>query len=267
MSQYSMISRNCMPRPFRSPCPLAALLAVALASGIAGVGSAEDSSKKKVGQSESLLELSNWTRQGEWAMAGDIKGNPRKKEWKSIDEDGESILYNGKKGDTTDIISKSEYGDVEAKIVFMIPKSSNSGIYFQGRYELQILDSYGKPDEKLKHADCGGIYERWDESAPEDDKGFEGTPPNTNASKAPGSWQSFHVLFRAPRFDESGKKSENARFVRVVHNGVTIHEDVELTGPTRGGAAEEVERGPFRIQGDHGPVAIRKFHVQPMELD
>ena len=49
----------------------------------------------------------------------------------------------------------------------MIPKSSNSGIYLMGRYEIQILDSYGKPDNGLSFSDCGGVYERWDDSKPD----------------------------------------------------------------------------------------------------
>lgn len=218
-------------------------------------------------QAESLLSPSCWKELSEWATADKIVGHPTKKEWKSV-KDGEKFLYNGKKGKAGNLVSKSEFGDVEIKVQFMIPKGSNSGIFFQNRYELQILDSYGKADEALKHGDCGGIYERWDDSKEGKDKGFEGTPPRTNATKAPGAWQEFHVIFRAPRFDDAGKKTENARFVRVVHNGVTIHENAEVTGPTRGGTAgPEASKGPFKIQGDHGPVAFRKLEVKSLQLD
>ena len=218
-------------------------------------------------RAESLLDPKSWTELSDWAMAGKVVGHPTKKEWKSI-EPGDKLLYNGKAGKTGNLISKAEYGDVEVKVQFMIPKGSNSGIYFQNRYEIQILDSYGKADEALKHGDCGGIYERWDDEKEGKHKGFEGTPPRTNATTAPGTWQEFHIIFRAPRFAEDGKKTENARFVRVVHNGVTIHENAEVTGPTRGGAAgPELASAPFKIQGDHGPVAFRKFEVKPLELD
>lgn len=209
-----------------------------------------------------LLALDAWTETGKWAKAGAIQGNTQEKKWKSVTL-GDAILYNGAEGKTTNMTSKSDHGDVELEIEFMIPKSSNSGIYLMGRYEIQILDSYGKPDEGLSASDCGGIYERWDESKPEGAKGYEGTAPATNASTAPGTWQTYHIQFRAPRFDAAGNKTENARFLRVVHNGVVIHEDVEVTGPTRGGASgPEAPRGPVTVQGDHGPIAFRSFTMR-----
>src|SRR5690606_13008133 len=112
----------------------------------------------------------------------------------------------------------------------------------------------------------GAIYERWDDSKPEGSKGYEGTPPSTNACSAPGTSQTFKIKFRAPRFDAAGQKIENARFIRVEHNGVVIHEDVEVTGPTRGGAEGEVAAAPLVVQGDHGPVAFRKFVVRPAQF-
>jgi hypothetical protein len=111
--------------------------------------------------------------------------------------------------------------------------------------------------------DAGGIYQRWDEVRPEGARGFEGQAPRINASRAPGLWQTFHILFRAPRFDAQGNKTENARFVRVLHNGSVIHENVEVTGPTRGSAfADESRTGPLLIQGDHGPVAFRNIRYK-----
>ena len=170
--------------------------------------------------------------------------------------DKKFVLVNGAAGRTVNLITKDEYGDIEAHIEFMIPKGSNSGAYFMGRYEIQILDSYGV--EKPKYGDCGGIYQRW-----ADNMGFEGHAPQENASKAPGQWQSFDVIFRAPRFDKDGKKSANARFVKVVHNGKLIHENVDVTGPTRAATYDdEKATGPIMIQGDHGPVALRNFRVR-----
>lgn len=193
-----------------------------------------------------------------------VDDKEEKKKWKTI-EPGTGMLINGREGKTGNLVTKGEFGDVEVEIEFMIPQGSNSGIYFQECYEVQILDSYGKSDDEISVHDCGAIYERWDEKR--EPKGYEGTLPKTNASRAPGEWQTFHIVFRAPRFDAEGRKTENARFVKVVHNGTVIHENVECTGPTRGGAAKEVAKAPFRIQGDHGPVAFRKFSIKPLSLD
>ena len=175
--------------------------------------------------------------------------------------EGKGVLVNGDKGRTGNLFSKHEHGDVMAAIEYMVPEGSNSGIYFQGRYEIQILDSHGKTG--LTHGDNGGIYERW-----ADGKGFEGTAPAINASKPPGEWQKFIVTFRAPRFDKRGKKIENARFVKVVHNGQLIHHNVEVAGPTRAAAYnDEKPTGPLMLQGDHGPVAFRKIVLKPAKLD
>ena len=70
------------------------------------------------------------------------------------------------------------------------------------------------------------------------------------------------MIFQAPRFDENGKKTANAKFVKVIHNGQVIHENVEVTGPTRAAAfADEKATGPLMFQGDHGPVAYRNLRV------
>jgi hypothetical protein len=143
----------------------------------------------------------------------------------------------------------------------MMPKGSNSGIYLLGRYEIQLFDSWGV--QTPKSSDCGAIYERWDETKPEGSKGFEGHPPRYNVSRAPGLWQHYKIVFQAPRFDQNGKKTANARFVKVIHNGVLIHENVELSGPTRSaGFTDEKPTGPIMFQGDHGPVALRNIRYK-----
>ncbi len=194
----------------------------------------------------------NWSITGsvlsDHTVEGDIKTT-----------EGTGVLVNQNTENEKDHLFTSwEHGDLELDIEFMMPKGSNSGIYFQGRYEVQLFDSWQV--EKAQSSDCGGIYERWDESKPEGQKGYEGHAPRINAAKAPGLWQHYHIIFRAPRFDASGAKVENARFEKVEHNGVIIHEDVELFGPTRAAAFEdEVARAPLMIQGDHGAVAFRNI--------
>jgi hypothetical protein len=129
-------------------------------------------------------------------------------------------------------------------------------VYLQGRYEVQIFDSWGV--EKPGFGDCGGIYQRG-----RDGERFEGHSPRENASRPPGEWQTFDIIFQAPRFDAAGGKTANARFVRVVHNGVVIHENVEVTGPTRAATFEDEKAlGPLMLQGDHGPVAYRNIVVK-----
>jgi hypothetical protein len=106
----------------------------------------------------------------------------------------------------------------------------------------------------LKYGDCGDIYNT--------------AAPRTNVCKAPGEWQTCDVVFRAPRFDASGKKTANARFVKVVFNGTVIHENVEVKGPTTAslGGAEKPE-GPVMLQGDHGPVAFRNLRLKPLAAE
>lgn len=205
--------------------------------------------------------LSAWKDATGWAVAGEVVIDPANEKQLKVAAPGKTVVAVEKKVKGDYLVSKAQYGDLEARIEFMIPKGSNSGIYFMGRYEVQILDSFGKKD--ITHGDCGGIYQRWGKNKD------EGHPPRVNASTAPGTWQSFDVVFRAPRFGEAGKKTENARFVKVVHNGQLVHENVEVTGPTRGGLGEfkpEVATGPIRIQGDHGPVAFKVIKVRPLAL-
>ena len=161
------------------------------------------------------------------------------------------------KPDTGHLFTKMHHGDIDLEFDFVIARKSNSGVYLQGRYEVQIYDSWGV--ETPAFYDCGGIYQRWDENR-DYKKGFEGKAPARNASKAPGAWQNFKISFRAPRFDKNGRKTENARFVKVLLNDVVIHENVEVTGPTRSAAFEdERSLSPLMFQGDHGPVAIRNI--------
>jgi sugar phosphate isomerase/epimerase len=174
---------------------------------------------------------------------------------------GTGAIINGPTGRTVNLLSKQEFGDVRAHVEFLVSKDSNSGVYLMGRYEVQVFDSWQKAAE-YPGIECGGIYERWDEGR--DPKGFEGHSPRVNASKAPGQWQSFDVVFRAPRFDKTGRKIANARFEKVVHNGVLVHSDIELTGPTRASAYDdEKPLGPLMLQGDHGPVAYRNLWLAP----
>jgi len=172
-------------------------------------------------------------------------------------DDWDGMLVNAQ--GAHDVVSKVLHGDCDARIDFLVSKGSNSGVYFMGRYEVQILDSFGK--KEVDFGDCGGIYEGMD-----GDQGFVGSALKVNASNAPGEWQRFDVRFRAPRFDASGKKSTNAKFEWVKLNGTLIQENVEVENPTRGGFdGPEVAYGPVRLQGDHGPVAYKKVRLKRLD--
>jgi hypothetical protein len=208
-----------------------------------------------------LAEASSWQKdRGEWTEVGSVSLDPQNEARFTL-EPGEGTWVNGPEGKTVDLHSTEMHGDVEAHIEFKVPKGSNSGLYFQSRYEVQIFDSWEV--EEPKYSDCAGIYQRW-----KNEQGFEGHPPRVNASRPPGEWQSFDVVFRAPRFDSAGTKTENARFVKVVHNDVVVHEDVEVTGPTRAATFEdEAAMGPLMVQGDHGPVAFKNLRLKRVKLD
>jgi len=197
---------------------------------------------------------------GAWMVAKSVALDPAVPT-KFVVTPGKGIMVNGPKFKTVNITTEAEFGDAQIHIEFCISKHSNSGIYIMGRYELQVYDSFGVAKDKYPGIECGGIYPRWI-----NEQNVEGHSPLVNASKPPGQWQTFDITFRAPRFDASGKKIENAKFVKVLHNGKIIHQDLELNGPTRGGVPEqEGAVGPLCFQGDHGPVAYRNIKVKPLK--
>ena len=128
----------------------------------------------------------------------------------------------------------------------------NSGVYLQGRYEVQILDSYGVPPEKYAMHDCGSIY------------GV--AVPKQNVSKAPTVWQTFDIEFHPPKFDAAGKKTAPARMT-VTHNGVKIHDNQEINvdNTTAGMGGDPKTPGPVMLQ-DHGDlVQYRNVWVMPLK--
>ncbi len=95
-----------------------------------------------------------------------------------------------------------------------------------------------------------------------------GVAPLANACQPAGKWQTYDVKFRAPRFDTDGNKTENARFLQVLHNGVLIHQDVEMEGPNSAHLdIPEAAVGPLMLQGDHGPIAYRNVRIREVCWD
>ncbi|WP_207435914.1 3-keto-disaccharide hydrolase [Sabulibacter ruber] len=209
-----------------------------------------------------LQDLSSFQNPGKtWQVVGEVSADLAE-ENKLILSKGTGVLVNmpTKKNKGQDLLTAFEHGNVDLELDFMMAKGSNSGIYLQGRYEVQLLDSWGSTARSANS--LGGIYERWDENRPEGQRGYQGYAPRQNAGRAPGLWQHLKISFQAPQFDASGKKTANARMLRIELNGVTIQENVELFGPTRGSISnDEKPTGPVRLQGDHGAVAFRNMKV------
>lgn len=171
---------------------------------------------------------------------------------------GGGVIINGS-GKTANLCTARTFGDIALYAEFMLAKGSNSGVYLQGLYEMQILDSWGTT-EPMSSSDLGGIYHQWI-----DNRGVGGSAPRVNAARRPGEWQSYQAWYRAPRFDATGRKTEPARFIRVLLNGQLVQADVDVWGPTR--AALEHPEGPthpLMLQGDHGPVAFRNIYVRAL---
>jgi hypothetical protein len=208
-------------------------------------------------------DLSFWkpTNAKNWQIAGGAQADLVKDHVMTAAK-GTGVLVNlPNEKNRANLISVAEFGDSEISFDFMMAKYSNSGFYLQGRYEVQLLDSWGRKDPAYN--DCGGIFPRR-RFEPQEEL-FEGHAPLINASLAPGLWQHMEITFRAPRFDASGKKTANARMVAVRLNGVLVQDNVELTGPTGGPISEqEATKGPIMIQGDHGQIAFRNLQIIDM---
>jgi len=209
--------------------------------------------------------FSAWYNGDKWDVAGDAALNSDNIR-QLVGKAGSGVLINGKEGKCPSLVTKRrDYRDVEIHLEFMVAKGSNSGVIFHGNYEIQILDSYGI--KKLTAGHCGGVYPRA-EAQPTYHHIDKGSPPRVNAAKPAGQWQTMDIIFQAARFDKDGKKSAHARFVKVVHNGKVIQEDVETPyacGPNWD--RRQYPQGPIIIQGDYGPIAVRNVRVKEWKAD
>lgn len=171
-------------------------------------------------------------------------------------KDGALVIHPGAGA----ILSRDEFGDCQLHLEFSSPVPprsedqgrGNSGVMFFGRYEFQVLDSY----ENVTYADgqAGAIYGQY--------------PPLVNASRPPGQWQSYDILFTAPRFKDDGSV-ETPAYATVLHNGVVVHNHTALLGPmafrSRAPYRPHGPKGPILLQ-DHGnPVRFRNIWVRPVK--
>jgi hypothetical protein len=168
-------------------------------------------------------------------------------------EDGAMVVTKGS------IRSKDAFGDCQLHAEWQSPNPpkgkdqdrGNSGIFIMSRYELQVLDNYQA--ETYADGMAGSIYGQY--------------PPQVNASRPPGQWQTYDVIFHAPRFNEDGSVAKPARET-VFFNGVLVQDNVELKGSTAhmtlAKYAKHADKMPITLQ-DHGhPVKYRNFWVRPI---
>lgn len=160
---------------------------------------------------------------------------------------------------TGSIMTKQEFGDCQLHVEWAAPSKvegegqgrGNSGIYLQGRYEVQVLDSYN--NKTYYHGQAGGIYKQH--------------APLVNACRPPGEWQAYDIIFHAPRFGTNGKVDKPATFT-VLHNGVLIQDHVEVLGTTSHTGYPKYEPHPLKqsiMLQDHGnPVKYRNIWIREL---
>lgn len=162
---------------------------------------------------------------------------------------------------TGSIRTKEEFGDVQLHVEWASPPEvegegqgrGNSGVFFMGsRYEVQVLDSYENPT--YPDGQCAAAYGQY--------------PPLVNASRPPGEWQTYDIVFRRPHFDEDGNLVKPARFT-VFHNGILVLDNVKLTGPTahkdRPPYEAHPSRLPIQLQDHSDEVRFRNIWVRELE--
>lgn len=150
---------------------------------------------------------------------------------------------------TGDISTKQAFGDCQLHVEWASPNPprgedqdrGNSGVYLMGLYEVQVLDSYN--NTTYADGQAAAMYGQY--------------PPLVNASRSPGQWQTYDIIFHGPRFDQDGKLLRPAH-VTVLHNGVLVQDNVELTGPTA-----HKQRPPYRAHPEKLPLALQD-HSHPV---
>ncbi len=160
------------------------------------------------------------------------------------------------------ITTRQGFGDCQLHLEFAMPEKvegsgqgrGNSGIYLMGLYEVQILDSFD--NQTYFDGQCGSIYKQ--------------QPPMVNACRKPGEWQTYDILFTAPKFNEEGTVARPG-YVTVLHNGVVLHNHYELQGATSYTEppkySRHAEKEPLQIQFHGNPVRFRNIwlreNIQP----
>ncbi len=152
--------------------------------------------------------------------------------------------------------TKREFGSCQLHVEFALPfmpeefgqGRGNSGVYLMGRYEVQVLDSFGDNPDR---GNCGGIYDN-------------AVPRVPHLELPPLQWQTYDITFRAPEFDAAGNVTKPACLVKVVHNGVVIHENIQVLKPTPASVfSDQKATGPLALQDHENPVRFRNIWIVP----
>jgi len=200
--------------------------------------------------SDAIVLFDGTTLENEWT-----NGKGEKPEW--VVADG---CFTVKKGTGT-IKTKRQFEDYQLHIEWRSPAEvvgesqgrGNSGIFMQGIYEVQVLDNYN--NRTYRNGQAGSIYKQH--------------PPLVNACKAPGVWQTYDIIYTAPRFNEDGITYFTPPTVTVLHNGVLVQNNVKMRGPTEYIGVPEYtvkKHGPGSIElQDHGnPVSYRNIWIREL---
>lgn len=160
---------------------------------------------------------------------------------------------------TGDIRTKESFGDCQLHVEWSTPTEiqgegqgrGNSGIFFQNRYEVQVLDSHG--NKTYADGQAAAVYKQH--------------PPLVNVSRPPGEWQTYDIIFRAPKFAADGNVSQPGR-ITVLHNGVLVQDHVEVLGKTGPVGKPKYEahgpKDPIKLQDHNNPVSYRNIWIRPL---
>ena len=173
-------------------------------------------------------------------------------QWKLVGDTMEVV------GGAGNIYTRAEFEDVQLHIEWATPAEvesesqgrGNSGVFFMDRYEVQVLDSFNNPT--YANGQAASVYKQH--------------IPLVNASRPPGEWQSYDIIFTAPRFNSKGRLTSPA-YVTVLHNGVLVQNHVALHGPTKFIGKPNYEAhgpGPIRLQDHSNPVRYRNIWIRAL---
>jgi len=209
-----------------------------------------EANAKPGGAPSDAIVLFDGTDLSQWSSSSGAESK-----WKIVNGAMESVPGSGY------IVSKQKFGDCQVHVEFASPQTvkgsgqgrGNSGVFLMGEFEVQVLDSYENPT--YSDGSAGAIYGQY--------------PPLVNASRKPGEWQTYDIVFLRPRFDKQGDLTKPARLT-VFHNGVLIQNGNEALGPTNWIRYRAYEKMASKIEGplslqDHGnPVRYRNIWVRKL---